>query len=288
MAAKPIVVGTDGSAEALQAVDWAAREAVLRGVPLRIVAAAAAPPRMTTRAAPGHYQTVTDVLLGQRDQALATAAARAAKADAGLLIDADVLTGAPAEAITEAGSGALMLVLGSRGGGAFAALLLGSVSRYAASHATCPVVVIRDEAPVPYGMIGVGVGGPDSCGGALGFAFEEASLRGAALTAVHAWVPPRDDISRAGPQTAVLGPEGIDADAAGQLDALLGDCRARYPDVQVTQEVVHGHPARALIGLSARSDLVVVGRHAGHQPGPGSVRHAVLNHAHGPVVTVPS
>jgi nucleotide-binding universal stress UspA family protein len=288
MAAKPIVVGTDGSAEALRAVGWAAREAVLRGVPLRIVAAAAAPPRMTTRSAPGHYQTVTDALLGQRDQALAAAAERAAQADPGLLIDADTLTGAPADAITEAGSGALMLVLGSRGGGAFAALVLGSVSRYAASHASCPVVVIRDEAPSPYGMIAVGVGDPDRCGGALGFAFEAASLRGAALTAVHAWIPPRDDISRAGPQTAVLDPDGVDADAAGQLDALLGDCRASYPGVRVTQEVVHGHPARALIGLSARADLVVVGRQAGHQPGPGSVRHAVLNHAHGPVVTVPS
>ncbi len=105
---------------------------------------------------------------------------------------------------------------------------------------------------------------------------------------MHAWTPPPDDISRAGLVAAVLGPDGIDADAAGQLDALLGDCRARYPDVQVTQEVVHGHPARALIGLSARADLVVVGRQAGHQPGPGSVRHAVLNHAHGPIAVVPS
>ena len=60
--------------------------------------------------------------------------------------------------------------------------------------------------------------------------------------------------------------------------------------MQVSREVVHGHPGRALVGLSARADLVVVGRHAKHSslPGAGSVRHAVLNHAHGPVVTVPS
>jgi nucleotide-binding universal stress UspA family protein len=51
---------------------------------------------------------------------------------------------------------------------------------------------------------------------------------------------------------------------------------------------MHGHPGRALIGLSTRADLVVIGRHAGHLQGPGSVRHAVLNHAHGPVVIVPS
>ena len=46
MAAKPIVAGTDGSEESLRAVDWAAREAVLRGAPLRIVSAATLLPRM--------------------------------------------------------------------------------------------------------------------------------------------------------------------------------------------------------------------------------------------------
>ena len=57
--------------------------------------------------------------------------------------------------------------------------------------------------------------------------------------------------------------------------------------MKVTHEVVHGHPGRALVGLSARADLVVIGRRAG-TPGPGSVRHALLNHAHGPVAIVPS
>jgi len=53
---------------------------------------------------------------------------------------------------------------------------------------------------------------------------------------------------------------------------------------------VHGHPGRALAGLSVRADLVVIGRHASHPGlrGPGSVRHAVLNHAHGPIAIVPS
>ena len=78
MAAKPIVAGTDGSEESLRAVDWAAREAALRGAPLRIAAAAAAPPRMRSRASAGEYERVTDVLLGERDQALAAAAERAA------------------------------------------------------------------------------------------------------------------------------------------------------------------------------------------------------------------
>ena len=51
--------------------------------------------------------------------------------------------------------------------------------------------------------------------------------------------------------------------------------------------LVHGHPGRALAGLSARADLVVLGWRSAHH-GPGSVMHAVLSHAHGPVVTVPS
>jgi nucleotide-binding universal stress UspA family protein len=287
MAAKPIVAGTDGSEESLRAVDWAAREAALRGAPLRIVAAAAVLPRMISRAGPGQYDTVTDVLDKERDSALAVAAERAAKAARGALIDTDQLTGPPAQAIVESGSGALMLVVGSRGIGAFTALLLGSVSRYAASHAPCPVVVVRDEEPGPHRLVGVGVGDLDNCGDSLSFAFEEASLRHAGVLALHAWHTPQTDISRAGQMSAAPEQRAVAADAARHLDALLEKWRAKYPDVPVSQEVVHGHPGRALIGLSARADLVVIGRHSGHQ-GPGSVRHAVLNHAHGPVVTVPS
>jgi nucleotide-binding universal stress UspA family protein len=260
---------------------------VLRGAPLRIVAAAAVLPRMISRAGPGQYDTVTDVLDKERDSALAAAAERAAKAAHGVLIDTDPLTGPPAQAIVESGSGALMLVVGSRGAGAFAALLLGSVSRYAASHALCPVVVVRDEAPEPHGLVGVGVGDLDHCGDSLTFAFEEASLRHASVLALHAWRTPQTDISRAGQMSAAPEQRAVAADAAKHLDTLLEEWRTKYPDVPASQEVVHGHPARALIGLSARADLVVIGRHSRHQ-GPGSVRHAVLNHAHGPVVTVPS
>jgi nucleotide-binding universal stress UspA family protein len=288
MASKPIVAGTDGSEESLRAVDWAAREAALRGAPLRIVATAALLPRMTPRPGgkSGTYGTVTDVLVQDRDRALATAAERAARTAAGVLIDTDELTGPIAQSVTESGSGALMLVLGSRGTGAFTALLLGSVSRYAASHATCPVVVTRDETPAPRGQIGVGVADPDSCGDALTFAFEEASLRHASLHAVHAWHTPQTDISRAG-QMFTESSVQASADAARQLASLLDEWRPKYPDVPVTYEVAHGHPARALTGLSARTDLVVIGRRPG-SPGPGSVRNALLTHAHGPVAVVPS
>jgi nucleotide-binding universal stress UspA family protein len=288
MASKPIVAGTDGSEESLRAVGWAAREAALRGAPLRIVGTAELLPRMSPRAgASGStYDTVTDVLDKDRDRALATAAERAAKAAAGVLIDTDELTGPTAQAITAAGSGALMLVLGSRGIGAFAALVLGSVSRYAASHASSPVVVVRDESPAPHHLVGVGIADTESCRDALTFALEEASLRHAGLHAIHSWRTPQSEITRAGPIPTESGAQAA-ADAASQLAGLLDECRAKYPDVKVTHEIVHGHPGRALAGLSARTDLVVIGRRPG-TPGPGSVRHALLNHAHGPVAIVPS
>ena len=286
MSAKPIVAATDGSEESLRAVGWAAREAVLRGAPLRIVSAAALLPRMIGGHAMSDYDTVADTIREHRDLALAAAAERAAKAAPGLLVDADRLEGPVGEAVTEAGSGALMLVVGSRGNGAFAALILGSVSRYAATHAACPVVVVREETGAAHRQVGIGIGDMENSA-SLTFAFEEAALRKASLIAVHSWHLPDSDISRAG--SLFTEPERYvtETETTKRLEQLLDDWRAKYPDVPVSHELVHGHPGRALVGLSARADLVVLGRRAVHH-GPGSVMHAVLNHAHGPVVTVPS
>ncbi len=290
MAGKPIVVGTDGSKESRRAVEWAAREAVLRDAPLRIVSAAALLPRMAGSHGTSEYETISDLLRDERDHALASAASLAGATAPGLLIDTDHLAGQPALAVTESGNGALMLVVGSRGGGAFAAMVLGSVSRYAAVHAACPVVVVRDETWAAHRLVGVGVADPEGSSAALEFAFEEAAQRQASVLAVHAWHTPELDVSRAGHAPAGPAADVLAAAAGQQLEALLNTWREKYPNVEVSQDVVHGHPGRALVGVSARADLVVIGRRSTHagQHGPGTVMHAVLNHAHGPVVTVPS
>jgi len=286
MSAKPIVAATDGSEESLRAVDWAVREAVLHGVPLRIVSAAALMPRMIGGHAMSDYDTVADTLRSHRDQALAAAIKRATRMAPGLLIDADHLDGAPAGAVTEAGSGALMLVVGSRGVGAFGAMILGSVSRYAATHAACPVVVVREETEALHRQVGLGVGDLENSA-CLAFAFEEAALRKASLIAVHSYHLPESDVSRAGPVFTEPERYAAETETAKRLEQLLDNWRAKYPDVPVSQDVVFGHPGRALAGLSARADLVVLGRRSAHH-GPASVMHAVLSDAHGPVVTVPS
>jgi nucleotide-binding universal stress UspA family protein len=282
MTTKPLVAATDGSEESLRAVGWAAQEAVLHDAPLRIVAAAELLPRMHGPSGAAGMDTVADVLRHNRDRALDAAVKRAAAVSPQLVVDADPISGPVAQAVTDSGSGALMLVVGSRGIGAFAAMILGSVSRYAATHATCPVAVIRDEPASPHKLIVVGIRDAEGSQDALAFAFEEAAQHHAALRAVHAWHGPVND-------------EAEDA-AERQLAELLASWQAKYPGVQASQEIVHGHPGRALAGLSARADLTVLGGHATSgtslngpaRRGPGTVTHAVLNHAHGPVVTVPS
>ena len=289
MAVKPIVAAIDGSAEALRAVGWAVREAVLRDAPLRIVSAAALPPRMAPRKDAQGPSTVAEIVTADRDRALTAAAERATAIDPDLLVSTDDLSGPVAQAVTDSGAGASMLVVGSRGAGAFAAMVLGSVSRYAATHAASPVVVVRDDsAASQQGLVVVGVRHPDDCDAALTFAFEEAALHNASLLAVHAWqadhrgLLPNEDPAPGSPGSRA-GEEG----AARQLESLLAGWREKYPSVAVSQEVVHGHPGRALAGLSSRAGLVVLGRHH-PQPGPGRVIHAVLNHAHCPVATVPT
>jgi nucleotide-binding universal stress UspA family protein len=286
MTGNAIVAATDGSEESLRAVEWAAREAVLHGAPLRIVSAASAPTMVLLQIRPDR-DAVAGFLREQRDRALAAAAARAAEMAPGLPVYTEPLQGQPARAVTGSGSGALMLVVGSRGAGAFAAMVLGSVARYAADHASCPVVVVRDETAAVHLLVGVGVGDLDNCAASLTFAFEEAALRNASLMAIHAWHTPQTGVSRAGPPSPVPGWRALEAEAARQLAGVLDNWREKYPGVAVSQDVMHGHPGRALVGLSARADLVVLGRHPG-MPGPGSVRHAVLNHAHGPIAIVPS
>ena len=287
MPAMPIVAATDGSEESLRAVTWAAREAVLRGAPLRIIAAAALLPRMIGNEGESSYDTVSDVIRTNAGRALAVAAERAAKAAPDLLIDTDEVEGSPADAVTDAANGALMVVVGSRGQGAFAALVLGSVSRYAATHASSPVVVVREAAEAAHRQVGVGIGHLEHAAASLTFAFEEAALRKASVVAIHAWDVPESDISRAGQLFARPGVHVVEEKSTAAMEELLNEWRAKYPDVSVSQDVVHGHPGRALVGLSARTDMVVLGRHAAHH-GAGSVMHAVLSHAHGPVVTVPS
>jgi nucleotide-binding universal stress UspA family protein len=270
MAMMPVVAGVDGSEESLRAVEWAALEAGRHRAPLRIVAAPALLPRVSVR--PQEFATVAARLEGESCRALDEAVARAEEIAPRQLIDADLLTGAPAPAVTQSGTGALMLVVGARGAGGFAAMLLGSVSRYAAMHASCPVVVVREETSAVHREVVVGVRDPRGTDETLGYAFEEAALRGATLVAVH---------------SAAAGRPVAEAELL--LAETLKTWYDKYPAVPAWQDVVRDYPAHVLASYSARADLVVVGRHGGtpSRPVVGRIQHALLDHARGPVAVVP-
>jgi len=281
VAAKPVVVGVDGSEESMRAAEWAAEEAQRHKAPLLVVSAAAMPPRM--RARDSGPRTVADELCGEAARALSEGVSRSAEVSSRLVIDASLLIGPPALAVTDSSAGALMLVVGARGAGGFAAMLLGSVGRYAAMHACCPVIVVREgQASDVRPEVVVGIRDPRDTA-TLAFAFDEAELRGASLVVVHSWNGLPAALWRP------ADPARLAAEADRNLAEALDPWRGKYPGVTVRQDLVHDHAGRVLACYSSRADLVVIGRHANTAgPAVGGIQHAVLSHASGSVAIVPS
>jgi nucleotide-binding universal stress UspA family protein len=201
--------------------------------------------------------------------------------------------GAPTQALTRAAASASMLVVGSRGAGSFSALLLGSVSRYVATHAPCPVVVAREDSMGVRREVAVGIGDPGQPSHALSFAFEEASLRKVGLLALHAWHWPWPGTGPLGTpaaaERAAIHASQTPSDIGTELEDMLASVRGSYPEVEVRTEVADAHPARMLAEASARADLVVIGWHPTGAAGAAgsSVTHGLLGHAHGPVAVIP-
>ena len=173
------------------------------------------------------------------------------------------------------------------------ALVLGSASRYAATHGRCPVVVERPRLGVRPGGDRRGRRRSGQCDAALGFAFEEADLRGARLVVMHAW---SCFVPAAEPGNQLADPErGVNHSGhqlyrgmAARLEDVLAGWREKYPAVETATEIMHAHPGHLLAQASAHADLVVLGRRPSHTggSGAGSVIHAVLHHARGPVAVV--
>jgi nucleotide-binding universal stress UspA family protein len=138
-----IVVGVDGSPSSLAALQWAARQAGLTGGTVKAVMAWHYPATMTgygwapiAVVEPGEYEE-------NAQKALAEAVAAVDTADRDVEISTWVQQGNPAQVLIDAAADADLLVVGSRGHGGFAEMLLGSVSMHCVHHAACPVTVIR-------------------------------------------------------------------------------------------------------------------------------------------------
>ena len=141
-----IVVGVDGSGSSVLALRWAAHYAAQLAARLEVVMAWEYPASIGWATIAPDWSPADDV------REVLAESARAAFGDqwpAGMQFD--VREGGAAKVLLEACQGATMLVVGSRGHGGFAGLLLGSVSANVAEHAPCPVLIIHGNQGPPGG-----------------------------------------------------------------------------------------------------------------------------------------
>ncbi|MCX5124126.1 universal stress protein [Streptomyces sp. NBC_00347] len=306
-----VIAAVDGSEHSLKALEWARAAAVRHGSGLVVAHVlsdsvqlyAARRSSLYDRTEPEEAEDPVSVRI------------RAHLAEGGPLpseVRYESLEGSVPEALRDIGEGARMLVMGSRGRGGFAALLLGSNSRAVATSAACPVVVVAHEARGAEGAEGaagasagrvvVGLHAAETPDNVLDFAFTEAAARDTTLQVVSAYsIPPSPTMVIDSP-FAVIPPEALVGEDENAVPAeremlraqteRLAPFRAKYPTVPVEQAAVPGDAAGRLVDTSKSAALVVVGRHHPRRHIRslmiGSVANAVLQHAHGPVAIVPT
>lgn len=307
---RTVVVGLDGSPESMAATEWAATEARLRALPLRLVNVWELFPEPMGRAPildtetrqkwtdPGPTGTGPGRILRERSDGVRLR-------HPGVEITTEQLTGRATEELVKAAedADAELVVLGSRGVSGIAGFLLGSVGLHVVAHTERPVVLVRagewaadEHAPDPSGapsaaapfrpvVLGLDTAHPNDT--LIRFAFEAAALRETALRVVHDWSPPRHFAHglREEPEPDA-DPGREDATALAEV---LSPWRREFPAVEVVAESRLGKAADHLVDASHASSLVVVGRRIRHSPLSthiGPVTHAVLHHATAPVAVV--
>ncbi|MFF8475494.1 universal stress protein [Streptomyces sp. NPDC015414] len=284
---RPITAGVDGTEESLAALDWAAREAVRRGLPLRVVHAWRYAEALATADRDTQHGWVSE---GVREAVRAVLGRHPE-----LEVDVDVLEGGVAEALTDAAARSELLVLGSRGHGPVMGFLLGSVGRQVIAETARPVVLVRagDRAAAEAAGRDVVVGqhgGPEDSAAALRFAFETAAVRGATVRAVRAWTLPPVFAYSPGSLKLLDEAGGLEPYEKQALEDALAPWRERFPEVPVAEHVEMGSAGQVLLSVAGRAQLMVVGRRSRRTAVGariGSVAHGVLHHAECPVAVVP-
>jgi nucleotide-binding universal stress UspA family protein len=275
----PVVVGVDGSLSARRAAVFAAQEAALRGVGLRVV---------TAVPWSGHEGWR---VLAAADVVLAEAVELAQETLTPGRVTSVTAVGKPAAVLVEESRQAELVVLGNRGLGGFAGLMLGSVGVEVAGSAESPVVVVHergshggrggDSAPVV-----VGVDGGETSQDTLTSAFVEAALYRAPLLAVHSWTASL--LVGSSRLSAVSEQAHRPRDEAAVLAQALAPFREKFPAVEVVERVTEGHAGDALLEASAGARLLVVGSGRGRLAGLflGSAAQAAIHQARCPVLVV--
>jgi nucleotide-binding universal stress UspA family protein len=284
---RTVVVGVDGSDEALRAVRWAAVEARRWGLPLRLVNAVGwVVDAELEEAAHGDFR---EALLSRARARLAAAATLAREVEPDLVVERQLATGYQVDVLVDEARLARLLVIGDRGLGRFEELMVGSTAVGLVAHAACPVVVVRgreisaaESASLPV-VVGV-EGSPDSAP-AIAFGYAAAAERKVPLLAVHTWTDLLADPAMA----PLLDWTAVERNERARLDKELARWSDSYPDVEVRTEVFRDRPARRLLQLCEQAQLVVVGSRGRGEFSSlflGSVSHTLVHRAACPVAIV--
>ncbi len=276
-----VLVGYDGSEGGDLALDWAAEEAVLRGLPLTIA-------HVWQIVYPGLVMLPVTTLSDAAESVARTAVERISGVHPGLEVRKIVESGSPAYSLIEHARDAELTVVGSEGAGTVRKALIGSVSAQVTSHAPGVVTVVRrttGEGTGPRsGRIVVGVDGSPAAEEALRVAFEEAHLRRAGLTVLC--VCPED----AGVRDTPFIDDGVLRELARErFERSVESWQVKYAEAQVEKVFLEGDPVTELITATEGARLLVVGsRGVSGLRGVllGSVSNAAVRHALCPVTVV--
>lgn len=308
-----VTVGLDGSRESRAAAEWAAREAQLLGLPLKLVHVREPVPPPLARApflgaeTQQHWAERSETGVSPADGrgGLPRDTAEGVRLrHPGLDVRTEQLSGRAAEVLAGEAQDAELLVLGFRGLSGIGGFMVGSVGLAVVALAERPVVLVRggeqaadehekDPAGIPSAatafrpvVLGLDIESPNE--ELIGFAFAAATRRRTSLRVVHGWnVPPYYAYGLSSDLELHRSLARAEADA---LTGALRPWRAKFPDVEVTEESHYGSPAGHLTDVSREASLIVVGKRVRRTPigtHTGPVTHAVLHHAGAPVAVVP-
>lgn len=280
---RPIVVGADGSDANAGALRWAAAEAADRQADLLLVCALGTDVAMSAYLQLPELKAAARSVL-DRDRRTVT------EAHPHVGVRTEVVVGRAQPALVNRAPAAELLVVGRRGHGGFARLLLGSTSMATAGRADGPVVVVPEGWAGPaHGVapiaVAVDVDHPDEP--SLRFAFERSSRLGQPLRVITAWDVPAiltwdgSGITQAWQQ--------LEQETAERLEKVLASYRSEFAETQVEPVITQGHPAAAVLEAAADVELLVLGPRGKGTLGGfrlGSITRAILSHATAPVAVV--